>query len=99
MLAGKLRLPIGEADLKQLFRRYGVVEASVFGSYARGDFTPASDLDLLVDLEPGRSYLDLGGLQYELARKSGKKVDVLLKNSVRRRMKPYIYRDKVDLEV
>ena len=38
----------------------------VFGSYARGDADEESDVDLLVDLEPGRSLLDLGALLMEL---------------------------------
>jgi predicted nucleotidyltransferase len=43
-------------------RRYGAGNVRVFGSVARGDQSPASDIDLLVDFEPGRSLLDLTGL-------------------------------------
>lgn len=99
MAIKQLNLPVKTAELKHLFKRYGIIEASVFGSYARGDFTPSSDLDLLVDLEPGRSYFDLGGLQYELEQTSGKKVDVVLKSTLRKRIKPYVNREKVDLEL
>lgn len=99
MATHQLQLPIKNEELQDLFHRYGVVEASVFGSYARGDFTPSSDLDLLVELEPGRSYMDLGGLQYELQQKTGKKVDVVFKSSIRKSIRPVIDKEKIDLKV
>lgn len=46
--------------------RYGVRRASVFGSYARGEAGPASDLDLLVELPTGASLLDLVALEQDL---------------------------------
>jgi predicted nucleotidyltransferase len=49
----------------------------VFGSIARGDARPGSDVDFLVQLAPGRSLLDLGGLQYELQELLGCAVDVV----------------------
>ncbi len=48
-------------------RRYGVRRASVFGSYARGQEEPESDLDLLVELPPGSSLLVLVGLEQDLS--------------------------------
>lgn len=41
---------------------HGARPVRVFGSIARGEADAASDLDLLVEMEPGRSLLDLGGL-------------------------------------
>ena len=58
-----------------VLRRYGVRRAGVFGSYARGDARPDSDLDLLVDLPKGSSLLDLVGLQLDLSDALGIKVD------------------------
>jgi len=49
-----------------LLREYAVVRAGVFGSFARGEATPSSDLDLLVQLPRGASLLDLVGLQQDL---------------------------------
>jgi predicted nucleotidyltransferase len=49
----------------------------VFGSVARGEADEASDVDFLVELEPGRSLLDLGGLQVELEALLGRPVDVV----------------------
>jgi predicted nucleotidyltransferase len=42
-----LVLPISVDDLRQTLRAHGIVKASLFGSYARGEQTPQSDLDLL----------------------------------------------------
>ena len=48
----------------------------VFGSTARGDADSNSDVDLLVDLEPGRSLFDLGGMLLELTEMLGRPVDL-----------------------
>jgi len=46
--------------------RHGARNVRVFGSVARGDDHPASDIDLLVDMESDRSFLDLVGLAQDL---------------------------------
>ena len=46
--------------------RHGASNVRVFGSVVRGEARPGSDVDLLVDMEPGRSLLDLAGLHLEL---------------------------------
>jgi predicted nucleotidyltransferase len=46
--------------------RYGARDLRVFGSVVRGEADATSDVDFLVDLEPGRSLLDLGGLLMDL---------------------------------
>jgi predicted nucleotidyltransferase len=48
----------------------------VFGSVARGDYSDKSDIDFLVDMEPGRSLFDLGGLLMDLQDLLGCKVDI-----------------------
>ena len=57
--------------------RHGAHNVRVFGSVARGEAEPQSDVDLLVDMEPGRSLLDLGSLHAELQELLGRKVDVV----------------------
>ena len=49
----------------------------LFGSVARGEASDESDVDFLVDFEPGRSLLDLGGLRVELEALLGRRVDVV----------------------
>jgi predicted nucleotidyltransferase len=57
--------------------RHGARNIRVFGSVARGDNRPDSDLDLLVDVEPGRTLLDVIALEQDLQELLGRRVDVL----------------------
>ena len=58
-------------------RRYGAREVQVFGSVVRGEADAASDVDFLVELEPGRSVMDLGGLLMDLQKHLHCKIDVM----------------------
>ena len=78
-------------------RRYGVSSIRVFGSVARGDDTPASDLDFLVKLEPGRSLFDLGGLQVDLEEALNCQVDVVTENGLRDRIRKDVLEEAVAL--
>ena len=55
----------------------GAYNVRVFGSVARDEATPESDVDFLIDLEPGRTLFDLGGLVLDLEETLGRKVDVV----------------------
>lgn len=57
-------------------KRHGVGHVRVFGSLARGEATAGSDIDLLVDLKPGRTLLDLAGFRREAAEILDLPVDV-----------------------
>lgn len=61
----------------ELAERRGVRSLRVFGSVARGEARPDSDVDFLIELEPGRTLLDLGALQMDLQDLLGRKVDVV----------------------
>ena len=72
-------------------RRLGVRSLMLFGSYARGEATPESDLDFLVEYEPGRGLFDdYVGLLQLLEDLFGKKVDLVKRHLVRDELKPYI---------
>lgn len=58
-------------------RTHGILNVRVFGSVARGEDTPLSDIDFLVDLEIGRSLLDIGGALIQLEQLLGCKVDIV----------------------
>lgn len=83
------RLHRSRAQLTAAGRARGVSSIRVFGSTARGDARPASDVDLLVELDPGRTLIDLIGFKQDAERILGKRVDVataaLMKQRVRRR--------------
>jgi len=70
--------------------RHGARTVRIFGSVARGEETPASDLDLLVEFEPGRSLLDHIALAQDLEDLLGREVDVVTAKGLH----PYI-RDRV----
>ena len=84
-------------QITQIARRYGARNIRVFGSYARGDATTTSDLDLLVDLAPGKSLFDLGGMLYEIGQALGIPVDILNEDSLDPDFRDRIKRDAIPL--
>ena len=54
----------------------------VFGSIVTGDDTPQSDVDFLVELEKGRTLLDLGGALIQLQELLGRKVDIVTRKGL-----------------
>jgi hypothetical protein len=77
--------------------KYGAYNVRIFGSAARGEARPDSDIDFLVELEPGRSLFDLGGLLYELRSLLGIEVDVVTEKGLRTRIRERVLRDAVPL--
>jgi predicted nucleotidyltransferase len=65
-----------------LAAKYGACNVRVFGSVAEGRADDASDVDFLVDMEPGRSLFDLGGLLMDLQDLLGRKVDVVTESAL-----------------
>jgi uncharacterized protein len=63
------------AILEVAYRR-GARNVRVFGSVARGEAGATSDVDLLVDMEPGRTLVDLAALERELTELLGCRVEV-----------------------
>jgi hypothetical protein len=84
-------------QIRALAQRHGACNVRVFGSVARGDADAGSDLDLLVDLEPGRSLLDLGGLQVELQELLQREVDVVTEKGLRDRIRDRVLAEAVPL--
>ena len=67
-----------------IVRSHNGLEVHVFGSVARGDDHPDSDIDLAVTLEPEASYFDLIDIQTELCDLLGRDVDVLCLDGIRK---------------
>jgi len=75
---------------------------SVFGSYARGDMTASSDIDILIALKPAKSRPPLGlfgfiALEQNLAKKLGRPVDLVTEESINPRRRKSIQQDRVVL--
>jgi predicted nucleotidyltransferase len=77
--------------------RYGAYNIRVFGSVARGDDDENSDVDFLVELEAGRSLLDLGGLLSELQELLGCPVDVITEKGLKKRIREQVLKEVVSL--
>lgn len=75
----------------------GARKVAVFGSVARGDADGESDVDFIVEMEPGRSLLDLGGLLMDLQDLLGCSVDVATYRGLRERLRPRVLAETRDL--
>ncbi len=64
-------------EVLRIAARHGAHNVRIFGSVARGEASKNSDIDLLVELEQGRSLLDQARLMVELEDLLGRKVDVV----------------------
>ena len=84
-------------EILRLAAKYGASNVRVFGSVARGDAGPDSDMDFLIDLEPGRTLFDLGGLLYELQELLGTPVDVVPEQGLREHVRDAVVEDAVAL--
>jgi len=85
------------SQVEDVMRRRGVTRAGVFGSVARGDATPESDVDFLVEFEKGRTLLDLSGLRLDLRDALGRDVDVATPNSLHPEMRDQILSELVPI--
>jgi hypothetical protein len=78
-------VPVEETKLADLCRQYHVRELSVFGSAARGEMRPDSDIDLLVEFFPEANVdlLDHAGLMLDLSKLLERKVDLVSKKGLK----------------
>jgi predicted nucleotidyltransferase/DNA-binding XRE family transcriptional regulator len=84
-------------ELLAIARRHGARNVRVFGSTARGQARPDSDIDLLVDLDPGRTLLDLVALRRELSEALGAPVDVATTDMLREPARIEAERDAIPI--
>ena len=84
-------------DILRIATKRGASNVRIFGSIARGEADAESDIDLLVDLEPGRSLFDLGGLLMDLQDLLGHKVDVVTEKGLRERIREHVLKEALPL--
>lgn len=93
-------LPLGEAQidsssLAELCRRYGVKELSLFGSAARGEMGPESDIDIMVEFQPGVriGLIKFESLVEELESLTGRRVDLVTKRGLKPWVRALVFKD------
>ena len=94
-------MDLTEVDIERLREvcvRYGVASLEVFGSVARGEDGPDSDVDLLYVLKPGvRLGFDLFGLEDDLAEVFGRKVDLVSRRAINKYLREQVLADAREL--
>lgn len=92
----ELLLPFRE-EILRIASKYGAYNLRVFGSVARGEARPDSDVDFLVELEPGRNLLDRIGLMQDLEELLKRKVDVAKPSNLHELIRDKILSEAVSL--
>ncbi len=80
-------------------RARGVTRLAIFGSTARGDAGPESNIDVVIDIEPNRKFslFDLAGLRVFLCELVGRDTDVVIREDLRPDFRERISRDSVSV--
>jgi predicted nucleotidyltransferase len=81
------------AEIIHIAAKYGAHNIRLFGSAARREDDQQSDIDFLVDLEPGRTLLDLGAVLMDLRDLLGVEVDVITPKSLKSRIRARVMKD------
>jgi predicted nucleotidyltransferase len=82
-------------EILRLAATHGVQNVRIFGSTARGEAGGASDVDVLIDLEPGRSLFDVGAFQMDLQDLLGCRVDVVTEKGLHWYIRDRVLKDAV----
>lgn len=80
-------------EILRIAAKHGARNLRIFGSVARGEAGPDSDVDFLVDMEPGRTLFDLGALLMELRDFLGLKVDVVTEHGLKPRIREHVLKE------
>jgi len=84
-------------EILRIASKHGACNVRVFGSVARGEADEGSDVDLLVELEPGRSLMDHAALWLELQEALGRRVDVVSDRGIKPRIRERVLREAVPI--
>jgi len=80
---------------RPILQRYGATRAGLFGSLARGDLNKQSDVDILVEFPAPIGLIAFVGLQQELAKALGRKVDVVEYETIKPRIKERVLAEEI----
>lgn len=90
-----------EQAVQIIAKKWNIKQAFLFGSYARGEATETSDVDLILDVPEGITYIDLGEISNELSTLLGVPIDITTLDSVLEspRFYNYIQDDLIDINL
>lgn len=88
-------MQVDDSSLAAVCRRYGVKELSLFGSAARGEMRPESDIDVMVEFEPGVriGVIKFESLIEELELLTGRRIDLVTKRGLKPWIRPQVLQD------
>jgi len=81
----------------ELWKRFGVKSLAIFGSVARGEAGPDSDVDILVEFESSPGFDGYMALKFYLEDLLDRKVDLVMKNALKPWARDVVLREKVDV--
>ena len=79
----------------QLQKQFGLSELALFGSAARDELRPDSDIDVLVKFDAVASSMRYFGVQFAIEDAMGMPVDLVTENALRRELRPYVERERI----
>jgi predicted nucleotidyltransferase len=82
-------------EILRIAAKHGARNILVFGSVARGEGDEKSDIDFLVEMEAGRSLLDMGGLLMDLRQLLGREVNIVTEQGLKKRIRDRVLRQAV----
>jgi uncharacterized protein len=80
-------------EILKIAAKHGACNVRIFGSVARGEARIDSDVDFLVDMEPGRTLFDMGGLLMDLRDLLGREVDVVTEHGLKARIRDRVLKE------
>jgi predicted nucleotidyltransferase len=84
-------------EILRIAQSHGARNVRIFGSVARGEAGDTSDVDFLVEFEPGTSLLQHGAMIAELEELLGRKVDVAPEKTLKERIRSRVLREAIPL--
>ncbi len=95
MISTAEALQLLSAHKPELHRRFGVTELAIFGSVARGEARPDSDIDVMVDFEDQGNFDGYMGTRFFIEDLLGRECDLVMRGAVRREVLPHIEKDLI----
>ena len=85
------------SPVRKILKRHDVKKAELVGSFARGDHTDDSDIDIVVELADDTTLLDMAGIQLELEDELDREVDLVSYGGVSDRLAEYLFAETVQI--